>query len=102
MTVYAADANYNNGASNIVFFSNFAVDTVPINITVNSIQNTTYNSNAVPLSFTVSKSVSWTAYSLDGQTNQTSPQNTTLTGLSSGTQYINCVRKGFHWSNRSI
>jgi hypothetical protein len=88
MTVYAADANYNNGASNIVFFSNFAVDTIPINVTVTSIQNTTYNSKDVPLSFTVGKAVSWTAYSLDGQANLTSTQNTTLTGLSSGTHTL--------------
>ncbi|MGZ4851382.1 MAG: hypothetical protein ACXV2C_08395 [Candidatus Bathyarchaeia archaeon] len=88
MTVYAADTNYNNGASNIVFFSNFAVDAFPINVTVTSIQNTTYNNNDVPLSFTVGKAVSWTAYSLDGQANLTLPQNITLTGLSYGTHTL--------------
>jgi hypothetical protein len=88
MTIYAADANYNNGASNIVFFSNFEVDTVPINVAVTSIQNTTYDSKDLPLSFTVGKAVSWTAYSLDGQANFTSPQNTTLTGLSYGTHTL--------------
>jgi hypothetical protein len=88
MTIYAADANYNNGASNIVFFSNFAVDTVPINVAVTSLQNTTYTGNDLPLSFTVDKAVSWTAYSLDGQANQTSAQNTTLTGLSPGTHTL--------------
>ena len=93
MTVYAADANYNNGASNIVFFSNFAVDTVPINVTVTSIQNTTYTSKDIPLSFTVGKEVSWTAYSLDGQANLTSPQNTTLTGLSPGTHTLTVYAK---------
>jgi len=84
MTVYAADSNYNNGASNTVYFSNFAVDTVPINLIVTSIQNTTYTSNSIPLSFTVGKAVSWTGYSLDGQANQTAQPNTTLTGLSYG------------------
>jgi predicted phage tail protein len=88
MTVYAADANYNNGASNIVFFSSFAIDTVPINVTVTSIQNITYTSKDVPLSFTVGKEVSWAAYSLDGQANLTSPQNTTLAGLSYGTHTL--------------
>lgn len=88
ITLYAADANYNNGASNRVFFSNFAVDTVPIRVTVTSIHNTTYNSKDVPLYFTVGKAVSWAAYSLDGQANLTSLQNTTLTGLSSGTHTL--------------
>ena len=88
MTVYAADSNYNNGASNTVYFSNFAVDTVPINLTVTSIQNTTYASKDVPLSFTVAKAVSWTGYSLDGQANQTAQPNTTLTGLSYGSHVL--------------
>jgi len=84
MTVYAADTNFNKSASNKAFFSNFAVDTVPINVTVTSLQNTTYTSKDVPLSFTVGKSVSWTVYSLYGQPNLIAPQNTTLTGLSFG------------------
>ena len=88
MTVYAADSNYNNDASNTVYFSNFAVDTVPINLTVTSIQNTTYASKDVPLSFTVGKEVSWTGYSLDGQANQTAQPNTTLTGLSYGSHVL--------------
>ena len=88
MTVYAADSNYNNGASNTVYFSNFAVDTVPINLTVTSIQNITYASKDVPLSFTVGKEVSWTGYSLDGQANQTVQPNTTLTGLSYGSHVL--------------
>ena len=90
MTVYAADSNYNNGASNTVYFSNFAVDTVRINLTVTSIQNTTYTSKDVPFSFTVGKAVSWTGYSLDGQANQTVQPNTTftLTGLSYGSHVL--------------
>ncbi len=88
ITMYAADSNYNNGASNTVYFSNFAVDTVPINLAVTSIQNTTYTSKDVPLSFTVGKEVSWTIYSLDGQANQTAQPNTTLTGLSYGSHAL--------------
>jgi hypothetical protein len=84
ITVYAADALYNNGASNTVFFSNFAVDTVPINVKGTSIQNTTYASKDVPLSFTVNKTISWASYSLDGSANVTAPQNTILTRLSPG------------------
>ncbi len=84
ITVYAADADYNNGASETVHFSNFAVDTVPLNVNVYSIQNTTYNTSDLSLNFTADKPVAWAAYSLDGQANVTIAQNTTLTGLPSG------------------
>jgi hypothetical protein len=84
ITLYAADADYNNGASETVHFSKFAVDTVPLNVKVNSIQNTTYTTQDLPLAFTLDKAVSWIAYSLDGQVNITISQNTTLTGLTKG------------------
>lgn len=84
ITLYAADADYNNGASETVHFSNFAVDTVPLNVTVHSLQNVTYTTQDLPLNFSVGKPVSWIAYSLDGQANVTISQNTTLTGLPSG------------------
>jgi hypothetical protein len=84
MTVYAADSDYNNGASNTVYLQNFAVDTVPINLNVTSVQNTTYTVKEVPLSFTVSKEISWAGYSLDGQANQTAQPNTKLADLSVG------------------
>lgn len=88
MTVYAADSDYNNGASNTVYFQNFAVDTIPINLNVTSVQNTTYTGKSVPLSFTVGKEVSWTGYSLDGQANQTAQPNTTLTNLLVGSHVL--------------
>jgi hypothetical protein len=88
ITLYAADADYNNGASETVHFSNFAVDTVPLNVTVHSIQNVTYATQDLPLNFTVGKPASWIAYSLDGQANVTISQNTTLTGLPSGTHTL--------------
>lgn len=88
MTVYAADSNYNNGASNTVYFQNFAVDTVPINLNVTSIQNITYTGKQMPLSFTVGKEVTWTGYSLDGQANQTAQPNTTLSDLSVGSHVL--------------
>jgi len=88
ITLYAADAFYNNGASETVHFSKFAVDTVPLNVQVHSIQNTTYTTQDLPLTFTVDKPVSWTAYSLDEQTNVTISQNTTLTGLPRGSHTL--------------
>jgi hypothetical protein len=84
ITLYAADADWNNGASETVHFSKFAVDTVPLNVQVHSIQNTTYSTRDLPLTFTVDKPVSWSAYSLDEQTNVTVSQNTTLTGIPEG------------------
>jgi hypothetical protein len=89
MTLYAADTNYNNGASNVVYFSNFAVDTIPIDIRVTSIQkDDTFNTKDIPLNFTTQKQVTWTSYSLDGQANVTTPQNTVLSGLTPGPHTI--------------
>jgi parallel beta-helix repeat protein len=47
-------------------------------------ENKTYVGTSVALNFTVSKSVSWIGYSLDGQENVTVTGNTTLIGLSVG------------------
>ena len=88
ITLYAADADYNNGASETVHFSNFAVDTIPLNVQVHATEDVTYTSNDFPLTFTVDKAVSWTAYSLDGQANVSITQNTTLTGLPKGSHTL--------------
>lgn len=88
VTVYAQDADYNNGVSGTVFFGDFVVDTVPVNVLVQSLKSGAFNSSYVPLSFTVNKPVSWAGYSLDGQANVTVSQNTTLTGLAAGTHSI--------------
>ena len=50
--------------------------------------NSTLKTNAVPLNFTVNKSVNWLGYSLDGQQNVTLNGNTTLAGLSSGVHNV--------------
>ena len=59
-------------------------DTTPPSLSILSPQNTTYNVNDVPLTFTVSESTSWVGYSLDSQTSVTVAENTTLCGLSQG------------------
>jgi hypothetical protein len=61
---------------------NFTVDTVPPSLVCETIENKTYNTNEVPLNFTVSKP-STIMYYLDG-VNTTISENTTLTGLSDG------------------
>ncbi len=88
ITVYATDPAFNTGASNTVYFGSFAVDTVPVNVSIQSTQNSTFNTNSVLLNFTVNKPVSWAAYSLDGQTNTTANQSITLTGLTPGTHTL--------------
>lgn len=88
ITVYAADSEYNNGASETIHFSNFAVDTIPLNLTVQSIQNITYNNQNLSLNFTVGKPVTWMAFSIDGQENVTISGNATLPVLSYGSHTL--------------
>ena len=63
---------------------NFTIDTVPPEISVLTMENKTYDTSNVPLSFTVNEPSSQTAYSLDGQDNVTFARDTILTGLSEG------------------
>lgn len=51
-------------------------------------ENQTYNSTEIPLSFYVNGAASQIAYSLDNQANVTITGNTTLTGLTEGTHRI--------------
>jgi hypothetical protein len=62
----------------------FAVDTTSPIINCLSLENKTFATSQVQLSFTTSESVSKISYSLDGQDNVTIDGNTTLTGLSDG------------------
>jgi hypothetical protein len=62
----------------------FIKDLVPPRITIQSPQNTTYNSSEVKLDFTVNEGVSQILYSLDNKGNQTISGNATLTGLLNG------------------
>jgi hypothetical protein len=57
------------------------------NIIILQPENKTYDTSYVPLTFTVNKTVSWMAYSLDGQTNVTIAGNTTLS-VPDGTHYV--------------
>ncbi|MGD0977790.1 MAG: hypothetical protein ABR962_01475 [Candidatus Bathyarchaeia archaeon] len=88
ITVYATDPAFNTGSSNTVYFGSFGVDTVPVDVSIQSTQNSTFNTNSVLLNFTINKPVSWAAYSLDGQINTITSQNITLTGLTAGTHTL--------------
>ncbi|MDH5376587.1 MAG: right-handed parallel beta-helix repeat-containing protein, partial [Candidatus Bathyarchaeota archaeon] len=84
LVVYASDMVGNMGSSDTVYFT---IDTTLPSITILSPENKTYDTNFVPLSFTVDEQVSWMAYSLDGQANVTITQNVTLP-LPDGLHYV--------------
>jgi hypothetical protein len=61
----------------------FTVDAPP-KISLSSMENQTYETNNIPLNFTINQSASKITYSLDEQDNVTVTGNTTLTGLPQG------------------
>jgi hypothetical protein len=67
---------------------NFTIDTVSPEISVLAMENITYTTFDVPLSYTVNEPGSRTSYSLDGQDNVTFAGDTILTGLSEGAHNI--------------
>ena len=67
---------------------NFTIDTTPPNITNLSVENKTYNSTTIPLSFNVNEETPQLRYKLDSQANTTITGNTTLAGISEGTHSI--------------
>ena len=86
IVVYANDTSGNVGRSNTV---NFTVqDVTSPTISVLSPMNKTYGVTTIPLIFTVDESVSWMAYSFDGQSNATISGNTTLLGLGEGSHNV--------------
>jgi len=83
--LYGNDSLGNMGSSGIIFFS---VDTIPPNIVVTMPQNQTYGSTDIQLTFEVNKTVTWLAYSLDGEQNVTVIGNVTLPALSNGSHSL--------------
>jgi len=57
-------------------------------VSITSPLNKTYTATSVTLTFTVSKTTSWTGYSLDGKANVTINEETTLSNLSYGMHSI--------------
>ena len=76
---------YKISSSSVV---NFTIDTTPPVISVLTMENKTYDTLDVPLSFAVNEPVSQTSYSLDAKDNVTVAGNTILTGLSEGAHSI--------------
>ena len=85
IVIYANDSLGNMGSSNTVFFS---IDTIPPNIVILLPRNQSYGSTDIQLTFTVNKTVSTLAYSLDGQDNITIIGNVTLPALSNGSHRL--------------
>ncbi len=83
-----------NGSDQPVSTSNLTKASVP-SISNLSIENTIYNTNDIPLNFTVDTNISKAAYSLDGQSNITIAGNTTLTGLAVGAHNVTV----YAWNN---
>ncbi|MBT0159643.1 hypothetical protein G4O51_06630 [Candidatus Bathyarchaeota archaeon A05DMB-2] len=77
-TYYAA---YEITSSSIV---NFTIDTIAPIILLLSVENKTYTTSDILLTFITKEPVSQTSYSLDGKDNVTIAGNTTLTGLTNG------------------
>ncbi len=67
---------------------NFTINTMPPNVSVLSVENKTYFTYDIPLSFTVNEAASQIQYSLDAQDNVTIAGNTTLSGLSVGVHNV--------------
>jgi N-acetylneuraminic acid mutarotase len=83
--LYGNDSSGNMGSSNRVFFS---VDTIAPDIVIMLPQNQSYGSTDIQLTFEVNKTVTWLAYSLDGQQNVTIIGNVTLPALSNGSHRL--------------
>ncbi len=67
---------------------NFAIDSTPPRISGVSIENKTYSSTELLLTFTVDEQISQASYSLDNQANVTINGNTTMQGLTEGTHNL--------------
>jgi parallel beta-helix repeat protein len=125
ITVYATDASGNSASSTAQFSvyvyapPNISVlpnegtnpntsptqSTSPPEVSVNSQQNKTYETNSIPLTFTVNESISWAGYSLDGQENVTVTGNATIANLTAGSHRLTVSVKdaaGNSWSAETI
>ena len=85
IVIYANDTAGNIGKSDVAFFT---IDTTPPEISNLSVQNKTYSSKDIPLSFHINETTSWIGYRLDNQANVNADGNITLTALSEGTHKI--------------
>jgi len=62
----------------------YALEHIPPKISVISPVNVTYNESSIPLTFSVNKSLNWSAYSIDLQQNITIMGNQTIGNLTNG------------------
>ena len=83
--LFGNDSLGNMGCSNEVFFS---VDTVAPSIEMISPLNQSYSSTDIQLTFSLNKTATWLAYSLDGGQNVTIIGNVTLPDLINGSHRL--------------
>jgi hypothetical protein len=83
VTSFLESGHYANSATSEAMID-FTVDLSPPSISNLSIENKTYNSCDLPLSFFVGEEVSQASYCIDNQAKVTISGNTTLGGLTSG------------------
>jgi N-acetylneuraminic acid mutarotase len=74
-------------------YTPFGYGTVPPAVAVVSIENKTYTTNNVSLTFNLDKPAVWMGYSFDGQDNVTIDGNITLYGLSNGPHNLTVYAK---------
>lgn len=87
LTAYPTDALGNSGLPKTVEFT--IVDVVSLIISIVSIEKgKTYDSSSLTLNFSVNEEFSELSYVLDGQSNMTLVNNSTLTGLSNGNHSV--------------
>ncbi len=85
----AEETSYGGSYSeNISTSITFRIEAALPTISNVSIENKTFFSNQIPLSFEVNETTSWTGFSLDNQANVTTNGNVTLTDLTEGNHSI--------------
>ena len=88
-TYIQTTANPTMSGEATVYFS--VGDTEPPHITLNGINNATFNQTSIPLTFNTNEVTSWVSYCLDNGTQTTITRNTTLT-VTLGQSYNHNVR----------
>jgi len=100
--IYIEDKPGNISSSGVIYFT---VTAASPTISILSPENKTYDATEISLNFTLNESVSWIAYSLDGQENMTITANTAINELSYGSHSLIVYAKdaaGNTWSSETV
>ncbi len=100
--IFIEDNPGNISSSGVIYFT---VATASPTISILSPEKKTYDANNISLTFTLNETISWIAYSLDGQENMTISANTAITDLSDGSHSLIVYAKdaaGNTWSSETV